>query len=236
MIWFSRFTFFLGEMFNSSANFQECNTLCLFGSTYFLIYSKLKHMNVEVKGKNGSLCNYFLFDFISSLFLQQLQCPCFLSHEVLPQSPLFSFLSLISIYPSSIQDPLPTLLFLRLPLCCFCDPLCCFCGPLCWNVFPFCWFGDPFCCFWSAKWECVFPKCHPPSRMLILYLSRINNSGPSKAKNQQFLSNKTESTNCVDQSLVGSFQDLQMIALWKLSLRRRQSSISPSFLLSFLFK
>ena len=70
--------------------------------------------------------------------------------------------------------------------------------------------------------------------MLILYLSRINNSGPSKAKNQQFLSNKTESTNCVDQSLVGSFQDLQMIALWKLSLRRRQSSISPSFLLSFL--
>ena len=133
-----------------------------------------------------------------------------------------------------IQDPLPTLLFLRLPLCCFCDPLCCFCGPLCWNVFPFCWFGDPFCCFWSAKWECVFPKCHPPSRMLILYLSRINNSGPSKAKNQQFLSNKTESTNCVDQSLVGSFQDLQMIALWKLSLRRRQSSISPSFLLSFL--
>ena len=134
----------------------------------------------------------------------------------------------------SIQDPLPTLLFLRLPLCCFCDPLCCFCGPLCWNVFPFCWFGDPFCCFWSAKWECVFPKCHPPSKMLILYLSRINNSGPSKAKNQQFLSNKTESTNCVDQSLVGSFQDLQMIALWKLSLRRRQSSISPSFLLSFL--
>ena len=133
-----------------------------------------------------------------------------------------------------IQDPLPTLLFLRLPLCCFCDPLCCFCGPLCWNVFPFCWFGDPFCCFWSAKWECVLPKCHPPSRMLILYLSRINNSGPSKAKNQQFLSNKTESTNCVDQSLVGSFQDLQMIALWKLSLRRRQSSISPSFLLSFL--
>ena len=105
-----------------------------------------------------------------------------------------------------IQDPLPTLLFLRLPLCCFCDPLCCFCGPLCWNVFPFCWFGDPFCCFWSAKWECVFPKCHPPSRMLILYLSRINNSGPSKAKNQQFLSNKTESTNCADQSLVGSFQ------------------------------
>ena len=105
-----------------------------------------------------------------------------------------------------IQDPLPTLLFLRLPLCCFCDPLCCFCGPLCWNVFPFCWFVDPFCCFWSAKWECVFPKCHPPSRMLILYLSRINNSGPSKAKNQQFLSNKTESTNCADQSLVGSFQ------------------------------
>ena len=133
-----------------------------------------------------------------------------------------------------IQDPLPTLLFLRLPLCCFCDPLCCFCGPLCWNVFPFCWFGDPFCCFWSAKWECVFPKCHPPSRMLILYLSRINNSGPSKAKNQQFLSNKTESTNCIDQSLVGSFQDLQMIALWKLSLRRRQSSISHSILLSFL--
>ena len=133
-----------------------------------------------------------------------------------------------------IQDPLPTLLFLRLPLCCFCDPLCCFCGPLCWNVFPFCWFGDPFCCFLSAKWECVFPKCHPPSRMLILYLSRINNSGPSKAKNQQFLSNKTESTNCVDQSLVGSFQDLQMIALWKLSLRRRQSSISHSILLSFL--
>ena len=106
----------------------------------------------------------------------------------------------------TIQDLLPTLLFLRLPLCCFCDPLCCFCGPLCWNVFPFCWFGDPFCCFWSAKWECVFPKCHPPSRMLILYLSRINNSGPSKAKNQQFLSNKTESTNCADQSLVGSFQ------------------------------
>ena len=133
-----------------------------------------------------------------------------------------------------IQDPLPTLLFLRLPLCCFCDPLCCFCGPLCWNVFPFCWFGDPFCCFWSAKWECVLPKCHPPSRMLILYLSRINNCGPSKAKNQQFLSNKTESTNCIDQSLVGSFQDLQMIALWKLSLRRRQSSISHSILLSFL--
>ena len=95
-------------------------------------------------------------------------------------------------FVQEIQDPLPTLLFLRLPLCCFCDPLCCFCGPLCWNVFPFCWFGDPFCCFWSAKWECVFPKCHPPSRMLILYLSRINNSGPSKAKNQQFLSNKTE--------------------------------------------
>ena len=88
---FSIFTSFLGEMFNSSANFQECSTLCLFGSTYFLIYSKLKHMNVEVKGKNGSLCNYFLFDFISSLFLQQLQCPCFLSREVLPQSPLFSF-------------------------------------------------------------------------------------------------------------------------------------------------
>ena len=137
-------------------------------------------------------------------------------------------------HQDKIQDPLPTLLFLRLPLCCFCDPLCCFCGPLCWNVFPFCWFGDPFCCFLSAKWECVFPKCHPPSRMLILYLSRINNCGPSKAKNQQFLSNKTESTNCIDQSLVGSFQDLQMIALWKLSLRRRQSSISHSILLSFL--
>ena len=115
-----------------------------------------------------------------------------------------------------IQDPLPTLLFLRLPLCCFCDPLCCFCGPLCWNVFPFCWFGDPFCCFWSTKWDWAFPKCHPHSRMLILYLSRINYSGPWKAKNQQFLSNKTESTNCADQSLNLNVEYVKIDHWWHL--------------------
>ena len=61
------------------------------------------------------------------------------------------------------------------------------------SVIPFCWF----CCFWSTKWDWAFPKCHSPSRMLILYLSRINYSCPWKAKNQQCLSNKTESTNFV---------------------------------------
>ena len=51
------------------------------------------------------------------------------------------------------------------------------------SVVPFCWF----CCFWSTKWDWAFPKCHPPPRMLILYLSIINYSGPWKAKNQPFL-------------------------------------------------
>ena len=73
------------------------------------------------------------------------------------------------------------------PLSCFGDPLCCLCGPLCWNVCPFCWFGDLFCCFLSTKKQqnghvhCAFPECHVASRMLILYLSRINISGCSKA-------------------------------------------------------
>ena len=100
-------------------------------------------------------------------------------------------------YP--IQDLLPTLLFLKIPLCCFPAPFCCFCGPFCRHshfvdsFVPFCWF----CCFWSTKWDWAFPKCHSPSRMLILYLSRINYSCPWKAKNQQFLLNKTDSTNLI---------------------------------------
>ena len=101
----------------------------------------------------------------------------------------------------SIQDLLPTLLFLRLPLCCFCDPLCCFCGPLCWNVFPFCWFGDPFCCFWSTKWECLFQNvmCSPEcwfsvwveSTNLVTENIRINNSCQFQ-KNQQIVSNEIQ--------------------------------------------
>ena len=42
-----------------------------------------------------------------------------------------------------IQDLLPILLFLKIPLCCFSAPFCCFCSPLCWKVLPFCWFGSP---------------------------------------------------------------------------------------------
>ena len=73
----------------------------------------------------------------------------------------------------------------------------CFCDPLSWNVFTFCWFCDPLCCFSSPKWECVEPKLRASSRMLILCLSRINQSGHWKYTNQQFLSIKEESTNCV---------------------------------------
>ena len=73
----------------------------------------------------------------------------------------------------------------------------CFCDPLSWNGFTFCWFCDPLCCFSSPKWECVEPKLHASSRMLILCLSRINQSGHWKYTNQQFLSIKEESTNCL---------------------------------------
>ena len=69
----------------------------------------------------------------------------------------------------------------------------CFCDPLSWNVFTFCWFCDPLCCFSSPKWECVEPKLRASSRMLILCLSRIDQSVHWKYSNQQFLSIKVES-------------------------------------------
>ena len=69
---------------------------------------------------------------------------------------------------------------------------------------------------------------------MILYLSRINYSGPSKAKNQQFLSNKIESTNCTETlshfSLFCNCLSICVFLLFKTLKVRRLCSSSKGFL------